>query len=141
MGLVTSIVRFVMFYQIDGQADAGWKAVPLGSISIAETGVYVIAACLPIYRSLLRRAASRMGTSANSSRGTKGAYGSSNKSMELRSLGKPEKGFARLQHDEKTNGTTSHYTVDDTSDEQLVVPAGSRDIQVQRSFHISSHAK
>jgi hypothetical protein len=131
-----------MFYKIDGQADAGWKAVPLGSISIAETGVYVIAACLPMYRSLLRRASEHLGSSLGGSRGTKGVYGSSTKSTELRSIGKSEKGFARLDPNEKANNTFIEYKGSaDTSDEQLVVPDSVGDIQVQRSYFVSSQQK
>lgn len=127
-----------MFYRIDGQADSGWQAVPLGSISIAETGVYVIAACLPMYRPLLRRAAGRIGTTLVGSGGSQPIYGSSSKSTELRSLGKSEKGFSRLEHDEKAKVAVSQYRGGEYSEEQLVAPGGLRDIQVQRSFHISS---
>jgi len=126
-----------MYYKIDGQADAGWKAVPLGSISIAETGVYVIAACLPMYRSLFRRAVGHIGTSLGRSRGTQGIYGS-NRSTELRSLGKSEKGFARIQHDELASSTFPKGRGSDTSDERLVSPDGRREIQVQRSYIVDS---
>lgn len=53
-GVITSIIRLVYFWNIDGQADVTWAAVRLGQITIAEPGVYLIAACLPTYRSLFR---------------------------------------------------------------------------------------
>jgi hypothetical protein len=131
-----------MYFKIDGQADAGWQAVPLGSVSIAETGVYVIAACLPMYRSLLKTAVERVGTTFGGSRKTQTGYGSGSHSTELRSLGKSEKGFSRLDEEKsKTTTTVSQYRVGpDYSDEQLV-PAGMNDIQIQRTFDVSSQRK
>lgn len=46
----------MFFWNINGQTDGTWAAVQLGQVNFAEPGVYLIAACLPTYRSLFRRA-------------------------------------------------------------------------------------
>ncbi|KAF2797222.1 hypothetical protein K505DRAFT_298737 [Melanomma pulvis-pyrius CBS 109.77] len=97
IGLVTSIVRFVIFWRIDGQTDSTWVASTLGCISIAECGVYLLAACLPIYRSLFLSVKSRT-TTGYGSKASYGKGGSSN--LELRSLTQSGKGFERLETNE-----------------------------------------
>lgn len=128
-----------MFYQNDGQSDSSWVGSRLGCISVAEAGVYIIAACLPTYRSLLRSKKSRSGTGVSS----KGLYGSNHsKGTELRSLGKTEKGFERLDHDDKkATVNVAPFSGPEYSDEHLVPAGGLRDIQVQRSFYVSSSEK
>lgn len=113
-------------------------------MSVSESGVYLIAACLPSFRTLLRSMKSRGGTTL----GTKGMYGSSghgskhSNGTELRSIGKAEKGFERLDRDnKKATSSVSPYVGPDYSDEQLVPAGGLRDIQVQRSFYVSSSQK
>lgn len=66
-GTVTSIVRFTTFFRTDSVTDPTWTAVKLGCCSIAEPGVYLMAACLPTYRSLLRSLLRRLGVSTTSS--------------------------------------------------------------------------
>ncbi|KAL1957329.1 hypothetical protein VTO42DRAFT_6118 [Malbranchea cinnamomea] len=68
VGVVTSIVRFATFFYTDGQTDATYAAVKLGCCSIAEPGVYLMAACLPTYRSLFRWILRHMGVTTGSSR-------------------------------------------------------------------------
>jgi hypothetical protein len=118
-GLVTSIIRFIIFYSIDGQTDGSWVATRLGSVSIAETGVYVLGACLPIYRSLYRSIKSRGGTTF----GSRSGFASERRdgtSVKLKSLHKSQKGF-------------------EYSDEQLVSPNGQirvkRDVRITTSQH------
>jgi hypothetical protein len=121
-----------MFFAIDGQTDSGWNAVPLGCITIAETSVYVFAACLPSYRAFFTIAKGRYGTSAGSSRGKPGLYNSS-KSMELKSIDKSK--FSRLTHDEKNAGLHVHTRGSGASEEELVPsPGGPRSIQIHTSL-------
>ena len=118
-GLVTSIIRFIIFYSIDGQTDGSWVATRLGSISIAETGVYVLGACLPIYRSLYRSIKSRGGT-AFSSRSGFASERRDRSAVKLETLHKSQKGF-------------------ELSDEHLVSQNGQirvkRDVQITTSQH------
>lgn len=117
-GLVTSIIRFIIFYSIDGQTDGSWVATRLGSISIAETGVYVFAACLPIYRSLYRSIKTRAGTTF----GTGAGYTSERRDgsdLKMKSLSKSQKGFA-------------------DSDEHLVSTNGRSEIRVKRDIQITT---
>lgn len=54
-GIVTSILRFVAFSRFKGigpEADGTWANSALAIYSIAEGGVYLMAACIPSYRSL-----------------------------------------------------------------------------------------
>uniref|UniRef100_A0A093XS20 Rhodopsin domain-containing protein n=1 Tax=Talaromyces marneffei PM1 TaxID=1077442 RepID=A0A093XS20_TALMA len=50
LGLTTSILRFAWFYQDIAMTDYSWNAVNLMIITQAETGTYLICACLPTYR-------------------------------------------------------------------------------------------
>ncbi|KAF4628667.1 hypothetical protein G7Y89_g9484 [Cudoniella acicularis] len=52
LGLITSILRFVGFFDSNAVIDAPWAAAPLIIWTDVETGTYLIAACLPTYRSL-----------------------------------------------------------------------------------------
>jgi hypothetical protein len=54
--LITSIVRFATFFQLgaEREVDFPYISVKLTYVSIAESGLYLIAACLPNYRSLFR---------------------------------------------------------------------------------------
>ena len=52
-GLITSILRFAAFTKTDDVTDATWSSVKLAIYGITETGVYLIAACLPTYRIIL----------------------------------------------------------------------------------------
>ena len=58
-GFVTAVIRFVIFLKTDGLNDTTWTTTHLGPTSIAEAGTYVIAVCLPTYRSLYRSISSR----------------------------------------------------------------------------------
>lgn len=49
-GLTTSILRFAWFYQDVSMTDYSWNAINLMIITQAETGTYLICACLPTYR-------------------------------------------------------------------------------------------
>ncbi|OCL04356.1 hypothetical protein AOQ84DRAFT_346335 [Glonium stellatum] len=135
IGLITSIIRFTTFFETNGQADSTWTAVRLGSISIAEAGVYLIAACLPTYRSLFRSVRNRNGLStAKGSRGTRqdttpqlvSVQSKHSKVFGSGSLS----GFSRLDNDE------SNYK------DANLVESGSYElgkrIQVQRDFGITS---
>lgn len=54
-GLVTSILRFQMFFENNTFTDGTYKAVELLILTQAEPGAYLIAACLPTYRPLLEK--------------------------------------------------------------------------------------
>lgn len=69
-GLVTSILRFTAFFTTNGNsstADATWAVIKLAIYSIAEAGVYLIASCLPPYRSLYLAVKRRVPTARSSS--------------------------------------------------------------------------
>lgn len=131
--MVTSIVRFIVFHSINSQTDGNWVAAKLGCMSIAESGVYLIAACLPVYRSLLRIAKRDDRTSSSRT-----PFGSKNMdASELTNLGRSGKGFSRLDKEEDKsyfNGAT--YNSPD-SDEMLVNPHA---IKIQREFSVTRGA-
>ncbi|MCJ1467260.1 hypothetical protein MMC07_005884 [Pseudocyphellaria aurata] len=52
IGVIASIIRFAFFFTEDVSQDGTWKAGKLYILSIVETGMYLIAACLPTYRPL-----------------------------------------------------------------------------------------
>lgn len=51
-GLVTSIIRFVGFFAKNAEADGTYSAADLIVWTVCESGIYLIAACLPTYRPL-----------------------------------------------------------------------------------------
>jgi hypothetical protein len=52
--MITSIFRSVAFFQNDPLVDGTWKSVIFLRWTIIEPGVYLVAACLPCYRPLVR---------------------------------------------------------------------------------------
>ena len=52
-GIITSILRFAAFVQTNDTTDATWTSVKLAIYGITESGVYLIASCLPTYRTIL----------------------------------------------------------------------------------------
>lgn len=52
-GTITSICRCVAYFTNDVLADGTWLSVTFLKWSIIETGVYLIAGCLPCYRPLI----------------------------------------------------------------------------------------
>ncbi|MCJ1423199.1 hypothetical protein MMC29_001081 [Sticta canariensis] len=51
-GLITSIIRWKVFFTHDLQVDGTWTASRLITLIIVDSGMYLIAACLPTYRPL-----------------------------------------------------------------------------------------
>ncbi|KNG88224.1 hypothetical protein ANOM_004573 [Aspergillus nomiae NRRL 13137] len=82
IGLVTSVIRFQIFFRNNAFLDGTWVAVELIIWTQVETGVYLISACLPTYRPLLEhvgssrivsklsRSMSRRGTGTSETRDT-----------------------------------------------------------------------
>ena len=54
-GLVASVIRFIGFFTIDAVDDPTWSAVPLIIWTIVESGMYLVACCLPTYRPLMKK--------------------------------------------------------------------------------------
>ena len=52
--MVTAILRFVVFFRTDFLFDLTWYAVELSIWTAAESGLYLIAACLPSLRPLFK---------------------------------------------------------------------------------------
>ncbi|BCR93415.1 uncharacterized protein AKAW2_10461S [Aspergillus luchuensis] len=80
LGLVSSIIRFWEFYVTDAEGDRTWAAATLVIWAVIEGGIYLIAACLPIYRPLTkllwRRVCTNRGHTVESNP-SKGASGGS----------------------------------------------------------------
>ncbi|KAF3003828.1 hypothetical protein G7054_g5470 [Neopestalotiopsis clavispora] len=55
IGLITSILRFVAFYNKSSFIDPTYSGVELIIWTVCEPGVYLIAACLVVYRPLLEK--------------------------------------------------------------------------------------
>ncbi|KAI1812805.1 putative alpha-xylosidase [Poronia punctata] len=53
IGLITSVLRFIAFYNKNSFKDSTYNAVELIIWTVCEPGVYLIAACLPICRPLV----------------------------------------------------------------------------------------
>lgn len=53
-GIVTAVLRFIVFFKTDFLIDLTWYGVELTVWTTAESGLYLIAACLPSLRSLLK---------------------------------------------------------------------------------------
>lgn len=64
--MVTSICRCVAFFTNNPLLDGTWISVTFLNWSVIETGVYLIAACLPCYRPLIRYAVNRGRTTIGS---------------------------------------------------------------------------
>ncbi|KAI9927530.1 hypothetical protein ASPWEDRAFT_31603 [Aspergillus wentii DTO 134E9] len=60
LGLIASIVRFIEFYITDAQGDRTWAASTLVIWAVIEGGIYMIAACLPTYRPLMKSISRRV---------------------------------------------------------------------------------
>ncbi|KAH8706030.1 integral membrane protein [Talaromyces proteolyticus] len=54
LGLITSIVRFYEFYVTNAEVDGTWSGATLDLWSAVEPGIYLITACIPSYRPLIR---------------------------------------------------------------------------------------
>lgn len=133
-GLITSIVRFATFYETNEQIDPTWSSVKLGCISIAEAGVYLLAACLPTFRSLFRTVRTRVGLSTHDSRGT-GQYTDpqllSGQSKQGNVYGDSSlHGFERLEYEERGSK--------DTSSVELNNYEPGKHIRVKQDFVIST---
>lgn len=120
--------------QIDGQSDGAWVAVKLGCVSITESSIYIMAACLPIYRSLYRSVRER----TESSFGAKGTYGSAHsRGVALRSIGKVNKEFSPYDTDDTNPMVTTTFT--SSNFERLPDELGSpTDIKVERQVLVTS---
>ncbi|ROW10487.1 hypothetical protein VMCG_02038 [Cytospora schulzeri] len=68
IGLISSILRFVSFSNNNSFTDATWNAVELIIWTIAEPGIYLIAACLMTYRPLVDRFGSKIRAKATTQR-------------------------------------------------------------------------
>lgn len=53
-GLIASILRFQTFRNTDSFTDSTYHAVELVIWTIAEPGIYLISACMLVYRPVLR---------------------------------------------------------------------------------------
>lgn len=53
-GMITSILRFAAFIRIDDTTDPTWRSAKLAIYGVTEPSVYLIASCLPTYRTILR---------------------------------------------------------------------------------------
>lgn len=61
-GLITSIVRFYEFYATNAEVDGTWSGATLDIWSAVEPGIYLITACIPSYRPLIRFFQKKQGT-------------------------------------------------------------------------------
>lgn len=164
-GLITSIIRFTIFFQIDGLTDITWTAVKLGAISITEAGVYLMAACLPTYRPLVANFCARTGL--HSSRDCTSKY---NTESTLRGSNDPDTQtnlnlvsvqtrygnktfnagyvdrFEKADHDESTliafianSGQVGNESDKDGSDRSVQFDNTQRGIHVQKEYTVTSN--
>jgi len=116
-----------------GAGDMTYGGSKIGCLSIGESGAYLIAACLPTYRSLFRAAKGKVGYTQGSkpSRVFPSSNSPSGKSTELSAISK-QKGFSRLDND-KSFGVSTYQS----SDEEVLVPMDEH-ADVERKYHVSS---
>jgi hypothetical protein len=140
VGIITSIVRFAIFFEIidDGnQVDYTFTSVNLSCVSIAESGVYLIAACLPNYRSLFRTVRER--TAGGTRTNGHGTFGESIP-LNTRHTKVFGNGFSRLDNDgraltSKGNFVESSVKVASSVDSNLDISTGK--IQVKQDYAVS----
>jgi len=76
-GLITSVLRFAAFYRKSSFLDPNYNAVELIIWTVCEPGVYLIAACLMMYRPLLDKLGISMITGTTTRGNSNGmSYGS-----------------------------------------------------------------
>ncbi|KAJ5723302.1 hypothetical protein N7488_001337 [Penicillium malachiteum] len=75
LGLITSIMRFIIFAEGNAVQDGSWSSTDLMAWSVAEPDIYLISACLPTFRPLLTRIFGREGSTANSNSQHANRYG------------------------------------------------------------------
>lgn len=74
-GIITSILRFIAFYNKSSFTDATYNATTLILWTVCEPGVYLIAACLLVYRPLLDKLGIPMITNKSSRGNSDGPSG------------------------------------------------------------------
>lgn len=106
-GLISSILRFHVFFAHNASADVTWTASKLMPLTIVETGIYLIAACLLTFRPLAiyiwRKtplSIIHLGSAPHNPRGAEGAHSEDSKNRLRTSK---TMGFTRLGKDERTN--------------------------------------
>ncbi|KAI1175096.1 putative alpha-xylosidase [Nemania sp. FL0916] len=131
IGLITSILRFVAFYNKSSFIDPTYSAVELIIWTVCEPGVYLIAACLLVYRPLIDKlgipmitGTTRRGQSAGTGgliRRGPGRSGVTDGSVGLRTIG--GSGFRRLDNSQddslrKNTGITATTDVEVTFEDR-----------------------
>lgn len=101
-GLISSILRFVSFSSNKSFIDPTWHAVELIIWTIAEPGIYLIAACLMTYRPLIDGLGSK-------SRGTT-AQKPPSSGNSLATIGSRPGG---IQHSKSATHASAHLPADD----------------------------
>ena len=135
-GLATSIARFATFFDTDALEDGTWASVNLTIWTIVESDVYLIAACLPTYRALLKRF-----FGSDNTRGNTPGYDYNYKS----SGGPSKRGESRLRSDFRKIDEGSRDPSSDTiglvgmdkHDFAHGVPMKSNEIRVQNDYVVS----
>ncbi|KAF5855134.1 hypothetical protein ETB97_009845 [Aspergillus alliaceus] len=104
LGLVTSIMRFQIFFRNNAFIDGTWTAVDLVMWTQVETGMYLISACLPTYRPLLEHFGVK-GVFSRISRSVSRRYGTTETrdSLPLQSVSVVSQNYYR--HDEVYTGS------------------------------------
>ncbi|KAJ5292192.1 hypothetical protein N7478_001443 [Penicillium angulare] len=83
MGLVTSVMRFVIFAKGNAVQDGSWSSTDLMAWSVAEPDIYLISACLPTLRPIMWKlfGKDKSTTNSNSRFGERYGYGGTGRSM------------------------------------------------------------
>lgn len=96
-GVITAIIRFVVFYTVDLPSDLTYLITDAMTVSVIEPGAYFICSCLPGICPLMRVLYKKMRTS-NSGRGSDGGSGGvaqpSRRNMALGAMGGHRGGFS-----------------------------------------------
>lgn len=70
VGFIFSIIRFCEFWTTNAEVDGTWSATKFVIWSVAESGIYQVAACLPLYRPLFKAFGAKLDSKRD------GSYGS-----------------------------------------------------------------
>ncbi|KAI2727213.1 hypothetical protein CBS147354_3931 [Penicillium roqueforti] len=109
LGTVASILRMTIFFQESALTDPTWTSVKLGIWTILESGIVIIAACLPSIWPLLSRILGRKLVGSSASKEPRSRYSSTPRHTK-------EPGFSQLGDSTKGAKSPSSLELSQTAD-------------------------